>query len=103
MVTFGQRIRSLAKELGKEEQELAKDLGLTKSQLSHYVNDNRKVPSELLQKIVDTYNISPLYLFNESVDLYGVADKQADYTIKTEYTYFPTAISAGIPLTAYSI
>lgn len=98
MVTFGERIRKLANRLGKEEQDLAKDLGLTKSQLSHYINGRRKVPSELLQKIVDTYNISPLFLFRETEQLYDVASEEKDaYNTKSQYKYFPTYISAGLP------
>lgn len=98
MVTFGERIRKLANILGKEEQDLAKDLGLTKSQLSHYINGRRKVPSELLQKIVDTYNISPLFLFRETEQLYEVVKEEKEaYTTKSEYKYFPAYISAGLP------
>lgn len=98
MVTFGERIRKLANELGKEEQDLAKDLGLTKSQLSHYINGRRKVPSELLQKIVDTYNISPLFLFRETEQLYEVVKEEKEaYTTKSEYKYFPAYVSAGLP------
>lgn len=98
MVTFGERIRKLANILGKEEQDLAKDLGLTKSQLSHYINGRRKVPSELLQKIVDTYNISPLFLFRETEQLYDVvSEEKGAYNTKTQYKYFPAHISAGLP------
>lgn len=98
MVTFGERIRKLANILGKEEQDLAKDLGLTKSQLSHYINGRRKVPSELLQKIVDTYNISPLFLFRETEQLYDVVKEEKEaYTTKSEYKYFPAYVSAGLP------
>jgi len=98
MVTFGERIRKLANKLGKEEQDLAKDLGLTKSQLSHYINGRRKVPSELLQKIVDIYNISPLFLFRETEQLYEVVKEEKEaYTTKSEYKYFPAYISAGLP------
>ena len=96
MVTFGERIRKLANKLGKEEQDLAKDLGLTKSQLSHYINGRRKVPSELLQKIVDIYNISPLFLFRETEQLYEVVKEEKEaYTTKSEYKYIPNIVKGN--------
>ncbi|WP_368652597.1 S24 family peptidase [Ornithinibacillus sp. 4-3] len=92
MTTFGDRIRSLANVVGKEEQLIAKELGLTKSQLSHYINGRRKVPSELLQKIVEVYKINPQYLFDENAPLY--VEKEVE---TFQYNFFPTAISAGLP------
>lgn len=103
MVKFGERIRSLASQMGKDEQDVAKDLGLTKSRLSHYISGRSKVPSELLQDIVDTYNINPLYLFNEDAPLYVAKETRASYDVNDEYTYYPTAISAGLPLTVDGI
>src|SRR5690625_4127493 len=91
-VTFGSRIRSLADRLKIEEQQLAKDLGLTKSQLSHYIKGRRKVPSDLLQKIIDTYKINPLFLFNENEPLYKEEVQKGKV-----YDYYPTYISAGVP------
>ena len=99
MVSFGDRIRELGDRIKKEEQEIAKDLGLTKSQLSHYINGRRKVPSELLQKIVDKYNINPQFLFRENAPLYNtVKEEKQTYVIKNEYAYIPTTISAGLPI-----
>ena len=98
MVKFGERLRELASKLGIEEQKMASDLGLTKSQMSHYINGNRKVPSELLQKIVDVYKINPLFLFRTDEDLFVFKEDKVIYEINDKYTYFPTAISAGQPL-----
>lgn len=98
MTAFGKRIRILASMMGKEEQDIASDLGLKKAQLSHYINGRRKVPSELLQKIVDTYEINPQFLFSDDAPLYKIAEPPAEYKPSTEYDYFPTAISAGLPI-----
>lgn len=103
IIKFGSRIRELGERIGKEEQQIAKDLDLTKSQLSHYINGRRKVPSELLQKIVDIYDINPQFLFREDAPLYqeesSVAESSGQYEVNksTEYNYYPTAISAGLP------
>lgn len=109
MSSFGERIRDLANKLGKEHQDIAKDLGLTKSQFSHYTTGKRKVPSDLLQKIVDTYKINPLFLFKEDVPLYDehknnkyndatVAESKIEYNTNNKYKYIPTSISAGVPM-----
>lgn len=104
MVTFGERIRELGNRIGKEEQEIASDLGLTKSQLSHYINGRRKVPSELLQKIVDRYNINPTFLFSGEAPLYNVVkEEKVKYNVRNEYHYLPTSISAGLPLDVEAI
>src|SRR5699024_3960548 len=98
MVKFGERIRALADSIGKDEQDVAKDLGLTKSRLSHYISGRSKVPSELLQKIVDVYKINPLFLFDENSSLYQSDNKEMKEKISgNDYNYFPTPISAGLP------
>lgn len=97
LVTFGSRISLLAKKLGKEHQELARDLGLSKAQLSHYTTGKRKVPSELLQKIVDTYGINPEFLFKEDAPLYMTRSSSQEINM-AEYPILPTSISAGLPL-----
>src|SRR5699024_5401625 len=94
MVSFGDRIRALANSLGKDEQDVAKDLNLTKSRLSHYISGRTKVPSELLQKIVDTYKINPLFLFREDASLYEATNKVTSH----DYKYTHESVSSGLPL-----
>lgn len=99
-MTFGERIRALADKLGKDEQEVAADLGISKAQMSHYVNGRRKVPSELLQKIVDVYGINPQYLFKNDATLYFNEEKALVINEpSTHYNYIPHPISAGLPET----
>ena len=100
MVNFGERIRALAEAIKKDEKDVADDLGLSKSRLSHYISGRSNVPSELLQKIVDTYNINPLFLFREDASLYEVKEKLAPYVVSNEYKYYPHSISAGLPFVA---
>lgn len=100
MVTFGSRIRALASSLGKEEKDIAEELGLSKSKMSHYINGRNKVPSELLQQIVNKYKINPQFLFREDAPLYEIEKKEP---LSSRYTYLPTTISAGLPINVDAI
>lgn len=100
MVTFGSRIRALAASLGKEEKDIAEELGLSKSKMSHYINGRNKVPSELLQQIVNKYKINPQFLFREGAPLYEVDKKKS---LSNDYVYLPTTISAGLPMIADTV
>lgn len=114
MTTFGERLKVLANKLGKEDQDVAEDLGLSKSQMSHYTTGKRKVPSELLQKIVDVYKINPQFLFRENAPLYSsnkedykttnpfltnVNEEKVEYKVSldSEYDFYPLPVSAGLP------
>lgn len=111
MTTFGERLKELAKRLGKEDQDVANDLGLSKAQMSHYTTGKRKVPSELLQKIVSIYKINPQFLFQENASLYLdanqnmlVREESAPYiTSPHQYDYYPIAIAAGLPSNVESV
>lgn len=106
MTTFGERLKALTGRLGKEDQDVAEDLGLSKSQMSHYTTGKRKVPSELLQKIIDVYGINPQFLFKEDAPLYLTHDtshsiineSSAVYRPKPSYQYdfYPVPVAAGI-------
>lgn len=104
---FGERLKALARALGKDDQDVAHDLGLSKAQMSHYTTGKRKVPSELLQKIVDTYGINPQFLFDKDAPLYMyktnnnsdvIKEMETLYQTKSRYPYFPIGISAGLPI-----
>lgn len=97
MVSFGERIRDLADRLGKDEKDVAADLGLSKSKMSHYVNGRNKVPSELLQEIVSKYNINPQFLFDENAPLYSGKERVS------RYPYLPVLVAAGLPENINSI
>lgn len=104
---FGERLKALARALGKDDQDVAHDLGLSKAQMSHYTTGKRKVPSELLQKIVDTYGINPQFLFDKDAPLYMykrnddtdvIKETQVLYQTKSRYPFFSISVSAGLPI-----
>lgn len=111
MTTFGERLKILADKLNKEDQDVAYDLGLSKAQMSHYTTGKRKVPSELLQKIISTYGINPAFLFRDDVPLYlnGISkdiennlfinESNSTYEVNDSfYSYYPVSIAAGQPM-----
>ncbi|MGF9978717.1 XRE family transcriptional regulator [Viridibacillus arvi] len=111
MTHFGERLKALALQLGKEDQDVAHDLGLSKAQMSHYTTGKRKVPSELLQKIVDIYGLNPQFLFDEKAPLYSeykeeneqvsfLKENTTSYETlnsTTSYPYYPVSVAAGLP------
>lgn len=98
MNSFGDRLKDLSDKLGKTNKQIAEELDLSKSQMSHYTTGLRSVPSDLLQKIVDTYKINPQFLFYKNAPLY-----KEEATDVESYYYLPTSISAGLPITVESI
>lgn len=109
MTKFGERLKELALQLGKEDQDVAHELGLSKAQMSHYTTGKRKVPSELLQKIIDVYGINPQFLFDEKAPLYFENKKDINfikensevYNISSDissYPFYPISIAAGLPV-----
>lgn len=104
---FGERLKALARALGKDDQDVAHDLGLSKAQMSHYTTGKRKVPSELLQKIIDIYGINPQFLFDKDAPLYMykrnddtdvIKETQVLYQTKSRYPFFSISVSAGLPI-----
>lgn len=91
---IGEKLKELAKKLNKEHQDVAHDLGVSKSQFSHYVNNRRKVPSDLLKKIIDTYNVNPEFLFTDEADLFLINEDYIKENLE-KYYYVPTSIPAG--------
>lgn len=101
-MAFNERLKQLSLELKKEYQEIAHDLGLSKSQLSQYVTGKRKVPSELLQQIVDVYHINPRFLFKEGEPLYLISTQADTNIMNTEGSFYTVKvygkIAAGEPI-----
>lgn len=116
MTSFGERLKLLADKLGKDDQDVANDLGLSKAQMSHYTTGKRKVPSELLQKIITIYGVNPAFLFREDAPLFientikveeennekyvnVLREESALYGLDSFYPYYPVNVAAGQPTT----
>jgi len=62
MATLGERIKSLVKEKGLEQQEVAEILGLKTSTFNGYVGDKREPTIDYLRKFAEYFDVSIDYL-----------------------------------------
>ena len=66
MATFAENITALRKKQNKKRQEVADDLGISRSSLEYYEKNKRKPDIEVLTKIADYYNVSADYLLGRT-------------------------------------
>ena len=66
MATFADNITALRKKQNKKRQEVADDLGISRSSLEYYEKNKRKPDIEVLTKIADYYNVSADYLLGRT-------------------------------------
>lgn len=62
MSTFGAKLKKLRSNKGKQQKEVAIDLGISSTGYSSYENDLRMPGINMLIKIADYYNVSTDYL-----------------------------------------
>lgn len=66
MATFADNITALRKKQNKKRQEVADDLGISRSSLEYYEKNKRKPDIEVLTKIADYYGVSADYLLGRT-------------------------------------
>lgn len=88
---IGSRIKELRISRGMNQEKLADLLCTTKQTISRYENGERQANQDIL---FDLSNI-----FNVCIDDFFPERLTEENDTLNEYTYFPTAISAGLPLT----
>lgn len=77
-MTIGEKIRLISEQLGLEQGEFADKLGVKQSAMSHYMNDKRKVDRDLLQNIVDMFNVNPGFFFDETEPMFSTERTYTD-------------------------
>ena len=79
MVDFGNTLKKLRLQEGLTQQELANQLGVTKSVVSYYELQERYPPPEILAKLARVFHVTTDYLLGleqtVSVDLTGLDDE----------------------------
>lgn len=74
MSTFGTRLKALRLEKGLTQEELGKQLGKTKNNISQYERDARQTDDETKKRIAEIFNVSIDYLL-------GVTDEPHIYRL----------------------
>ena len=79
IVDFGIRLKELRKQAGLTQQQLATQLGITKSVVSFYELQARSPSPEVLAKLAQIFHVSTDYLLGldnrETIDVSGLAEK----------------------------
>lgn len=79
IVDFGIRLKTLRKQVGLTQQQLAAQLGITKSVVSFYELQARSPSPEVLAKLAQIFHVSADYLLGldnrETIDVTGLAEK----------------------------
>lgn len=79
MVGFGEKIKKLRMQAGMTQQQLANQLGITKSVVSYYELQERYPSPEILIKLAVTFHVTTDYLLGlesrNMLDVTGISDK----------------------------
>jgi len=78
-VEFGLRLKTLRKQAGLTQKQLAAQLGITKSVVSFYELQSRSPSPEVLAKLAQIFHVSADYLLGldnrETIDVSGLDEK----------------------------
>ena len=65
-----ERLRGLREDSDMSQKELAEKLNISQRTLSHYETGKRDIPTEMLIKVADYFNVSVDYLLERTDKLY---------------------------------
>ena len=99
IVDFGTRLKALRKQAGLTQQQLAAQLGITKSVVSFYELQARSPSPEVLAKLAQIFHVSADYLLGldsrETIDVSGVATGSL---LMQTVTMIITGLSMGVTI-----
>src|SRR5690625_1281946 len=84
-----ENVNKLLKEKNINKSDLAKIAGVSESTVGKWTLEKATPRMGAIQKISDYFNIPKSYILEED---------QVEYITSSNYRYFPTAISAGLPI-----
>lgn len=64
---IGERIKALRNALGKTQEQVSKDLGLTRASYSHIENNRNEPDIQTMNKLAEYYDVSIDYLYGRDV------------------------------------
>ena len=87
MVDFGTKLKSLRKQAGMTQQELATKLGITKSVVSYYELSERTPSPEVLKDLAIIFHVSSDYLLGiertKTIDVSDLSDDEIKLLLVT--------------------
>lgn len=87
MVNFGNKLRTLRKEAGMTQTDLAKRLNITKSVVSYYELQERTPSPDVLIKLADIFHVSTDYLLGinhkKMIDVSDLSDEDVRFLLIT--------------------
>lgn len=90
-MNVGERIRQRRKELGFSADYVADQLGKNRATIYRYESDEiENMPVDVVSSLAKVLKTSPAYLM-------GWSESKEDLDTASEYIYFDTAVSAGLP------
>src|SRR5690625_2771784 len=96
-MNIGDRIKEVREEKNKTLLDVANYLGVTEATVQRYESGNIKnLKLETISKIATYLQINPSYLM-------GWQNTKENIVSKSTYRYFPTTISAGVPIEVSAI
>lgn len=96
-MTTGKRIRKRRKELGYSVDKLAKKLGKNRATIYRYESDEiENMSFEVIGELAKVLDVDPAYLM-------GWKDTKENLHKTSDYNYYPTSISAGMPMVSESV
>lgn len=75
---FSEKLKDLRKRTKKNQEEVANDLGLTRSNYSHFENGRNQPDNETLVKLANYYNVTTDYLLGHDVPDWATQDDIID-------------------------
>ena len=80
MVDFGHTLKKLRTQAGLTQQQLAIQLGITKTVVSYYEQHTRTPSPEILVKLANIFHVSTDYLLgirhNQTIDVSGLTEQE---------------------------
>ncbi|MFZ7803617.1 XRE family transcriptional regulator [Bacillus thuringiensis] len=94
----GQQIKNFRKLKKMTQKELGLQIGKKHNTISSYENGTNEPEQDVLFAIVQALDISINDLFPPTNEVYKANNQIISLVNESDYTYFPTSISAGLPI-----
>nr|WP_029265773.1 helix-turn-helix transcriptional regulator [Virgibacillus alimentarius] len=88
---FGKRLKILRNKKKKNQEDVAKDLGISRARYSHYENNHVEPDIDLIRKLADYHNVNTDYLLGRTNKPNGSSESDKNAIIDKIAKEFPDA------------